>query len=113
MARTGPVLSPAEGLCSARSQRGPTLLRQSHVAYIGTHEGAHCMSSTEPPIGSTPPPGEPTPPPPPPATPAAPPPMDQSAPPPPPPPPPAGAAAPGQPTQAYGPGAPGNLLDRF
>ena len=25
----------------------------------------------------------------------------------------AGAAAPGQPTQAYGPGAPGNLLDRF
>jgi len=72
------------------------------------------MSSTEPPAGSVPPPGEPTPPPP--AAPAA------SAPPPPanpgtvpPPPPPAGAAAPGYaaPGAAYGPGSPGNLLDRF
>jgi uncharacterized RDD family membrane protein YckC len=71
------------------------------------------MSSTEPPIGSTPPPGEPTPPPPPPPSPGAVPPVDQSM--APPPPPPAGAAAPGPglPTQAYGPGQPGNLLDRF
>lgn len=70
------------------------------------------MSSTEPPEGSTPPPGEPTPPPPPPANPVNVPPPDQSMAPPPPPPPPAGAmgAAPGA---AYGPGAPGNLLDRF
>ena len=66
------------------------------------------MSSTEPPTGSTPPPGEPTPPPPP--APDA-----SAAPPPPPPPPPAGAAAPmpGAPGAAYGPGQPGNLLDRF
>jgi uncharacterized RDD family membrane protein YckC len=74
------------------------------------------MSSTEPPIGSTPPPGEPTPPPPPPAHPATVPPPDQAAaPPPPPPPPPTGAAAPGPgaPNAAYGPGSPGNLLDRF
>ena len=73
------------------------------------------MSSTEPPAGSTPPPGEPTPPPPPPMDPAAAPPPTQSAAPPPPPPPPAGAAAPGPglPSQAYGPGQPGNLLDRF
>jgi uncharacterized RDD family membrane protein YckC len=64
------------------------------------------MSSTEPPAGSTPPPGEPTPPPPPPAP---------SASAPPPPPPPAGAAAPmpGAPAAAYGPGSPGNLVDRF
>ena len=73
------------------------------------------MSSTEPPVGSTPPPGEPTPPPPPPANPVTAPPPDQSMAPPPPPPPPAGAAAPapGLPSQAYGPGQPGNLLDRF
>ena len=77
------------------------------------------MSSNEPPAGSTPPPGEPTPPPPPPVTPVNPatvPPPDQSAvPPPPPPPPPAGAAAPmpGAPGAAYGPGQPGNLVDRF
>jgi uncharacterized RDD family membrane protein YckC len=63
------------------------------------------MSSTEPPEGSTPPPGEPTPPPPPPASST-----------PPPPPPPAGSAAPGPGAAApaaYGPGSPGNLLDRF
>jgi uncharacterized RDD family membrane protein YckC len=73
------------------------------------------MSSTEPPTGSTPPPGEPTPPPPPemPANPATVPPPDQSMAPPPPPPPPAGAAAPGVPGAAYGPGQPGNLMDRF
>ncbi len=75
------------------------------------------MSSTEPPAGSTPPPEEPTPPPPPPPNPATVPPPDQSmAPPPtPPPPPPAGAGAPmpGAPAAAYGPGQPGNLLDRF
>jgi uncharacterized RDD family membrane protein YckC len=64
------------------------------------------MSSTEPPIGSTPPPSEPTPPPPAPAPSAA-------VPPPPPPPPPAGAVAPGVPGVAYGPGQPGNLVDRF
>jgi uncharacterized RDD family membrane protein YckC len=62
------------------------------------------MSSTEPPAGSTPPPGDPTPPPPAPSGSAA---------PPPPPPPPAGAAAPVGPGAAYGPGGPGNLLDRF
>jgi uncharacterized RDD family membrane protein YckC len=73
------------------------------------------MSSTEPPTGSTPPPGEPTPPPPPPNPAPVPPPDQSSAPPPPPPPPPAGAAAPmpGAPGAAYGPGQPGNLLDRF
>jgi uncharacterized RDD family membrane protein YckC len=75
------------------------------------------MSSTEPPAGSTPPPGEPAPPPPPPAEPsaAAPPPPPPANPGtyPPPPPPPAGATAPGVPGAAYGPGAPGNLLDRF
>jgi uncharacterized RDD family membrane protein YckC len=66
------------------------------------------MSSNEPPAGSVPPPGEPTPPPPPA-------PSGSAAPPPPPPPPPAGAAAPmpGAPGAAYGPGQPGNLLDRF
>jgi uncharacterized RDD family membrane protein YckC len=73
------------------------------------------MSSNEPPIGSTPPPGEPIPAPPPPPNPATVPPPDQSMAPPPPPPPPAGATAPapGAPTQPYGPGQPGNLLDRF
>ena len=72
------------------------------------------MSSTEPPAGSTPPPGEPTPPPPAPEA-AAPPPPTNPGTVPPPPPPPAGAAAPapGIPTQPYGPGQPGNLLDRF
>jgi len=64
------------------------------------------MSSTEPPAGSTPPPGEPTPPPPPA-------PNVSATPPPPPPPPPAGAMAPGMAGAAYGPGQPGNLLDRF
>jgi uncharacterized RDD family membrane protein YckC len=69
------------------------------------------MSSTEPPGEPTPPPGEPTPPPPP--APDA-----SAAPPPPPPPPPAGGPAPypttGAPVAgAYGPGSPGNLLDRF
>jgi uncharacterized RDD family membrane protein YckC len=62
------------------------------------------MSSTQPPEGSTPPPGEPTPPPPPPAS---------STPPPPPPPAGAAAPAPGAPGAAYGPGQPGNLVDRF
>lgn len=75
------------------------------------------MSSTEPPAGSTPPPGEPAPPPPPaPDTSAAPPPpTNPGTYPPPPPPPPAGAAAPapGAPAPQYGPGFPGNLLDRF
>jgi uncharacterized RDD family membrane protein YckC len=71
-----------------------------------------CMSSNEPPAGSTPPPGEPTPPPPPPTgDPAA------AAAPPPPPPPAASygapAPAPGVPGALSGPGAPGNLLDRF
>lgn len=84
------------------------------------------MSSTEPPTGSTPPPGEPTPPPPPMPAPdaaAVPPPPPSSGSVPPPPPPAAGygapaagygapAAVPGAPG-AYGPGAPGNLLDRF
>ena len=70
------------------------------------------MSSTEPPAGSTPPPGEPTPPPPAPEAVAPPPPTNPGT---VPPPPPAGAAAPapGIPTQPYGPGQPGNLLDRF
>ena len=70
------------------------------------------MSSTEPPAGSTPPPGEPTPPPPAPEAAAPPPPTNPGT---VPPPPPAGAAAPapGIPTQPYGPGQPGNLLDRF
>jgi uncharacterized RDD family membrane protein YckC len=70
------------------------------------------MSSTEPPTGSTPPPGEPTPPPPAPEAAAPPPPNPSTV--PPPPPPPAGAAAPmpGAPA-AYGPGSPGNLVDRF
>jgi uncharacterized RDD family membrane protein YckC len=74
----------------------------------------HCMSSTEPPAGSTPP-EEPTPPPPPPpAGAAAPPPPTNPGTYPPPPPPPAGAApAAGVPGAAYGPGQPGNLLDRF
>jgi uncharacterized RDD family membrane protein YckC len=73
------------------------------------------MSSTEPPVGSTPPPGEPTPPPPPPANPVTMPPPDQSMAPPPPPPPPAGAAAPmpGAPMAAAGVPRPGELLDRF
>jgi uncharacterized RDD family membrane protein YckC len=74
------------------------------------------MSSTEPPAGSTPPPGEPAPPPPPaPETSAAPPPPTNPGTYPPPPPPPAGAAAPapGAPAPQYGPGFPGNLLDRF
>ncbi|HEX5088004.1 MAG TPA: RDD family protein [Nocardioides sp.] len=77
------------------------------------------MSSTEPPAGSTPPPGEPAPPPPPaPDTSAAPPPPTNPGtypPPPAAPPPPAGAAAPapGAPAAQYGPGFPGNLLDRF
>ncbi len=72
------------------------------------------MSSTEPPAGSTPPPGEPTPPPPAPEAAAPPPPANPST-VPPPPPPPAGAAAPMPPTPgaAYGPGQPGNLVDRF
>jgi uncharacterized RDD family membrane protein YckC len=72
------------------------------------------MSSTEPPAGSTPPPGEPTPPPPPAPEMAAPPPPSPGA-VPPPPPPPAGAAAPmpGASGAAYGPGQPGNLVDRF
>ena len=81
------------------------------------------MSSTEPPAGSTPPPGEPTPPPPAPdaSVPPPPPPSGYDSAPPPPPPPanygaasygapaPTGPAAPG----VYGPGSPGNLLDRF
>ena len=68
------------------------------------------MSSTEPPAGSTPPPPEPTPPPPV-ANPA---PANPGTYPPPPPPPAGGpAAAPGAPGAAYGPGQPGNLLDRF
>jgi uncharacterized RDD family membrane protein YckC len=73
------------------------------------------MSSTEPPAGSTPPPGEPAPPPPPApdTSAAAPPPPTNPGTYPPPPPPPAGAAAPGAATQQYGPGFPGNLLDRF
>jgi uncharacterized RDD family membrane protein YckC len=77
------------------------------------------MSSTDPPPGSTPPPDEPTkpPPPPPPAGEAGgtypPPPASYGA--YPPPPPPAGGPAPmgGYPGAAYGPGQPGNLLDRF
>jgi uncharacterized RDD family membrane protein YckC len=71
------------------------------------------MSSTEPPAGSTPPPGEPTPPPPAPEAVVPPPPNPSTV--PPPPPPPAGAAAPmpGAPVAAYGPGQPGNLVDRF
>jgi uncharacterized RDD family membrane protein YckC len=71
------------------------------------------MSSTEPPAGSTPPPGEPTPPPPPaPAAATPPPPNPVTV--PPPPPPPAGAAAPmAGAAAAYGPGQPGNLIDRF
>jgi uncharacterized RDD family membrane protein YckC len=72
----------------------------------------HCMSSTEPPAGSTPSPGEPTPPPPP-ANPVTMPPPDQTMAPPPPPPPPAGYAAPAPGAPATGVGAPGNLLDRF
>jgi uncharacterized RDD family membrane protein YckC len=74
------------------------------------------MSSTEPPAGPTPPEGEPTPPPPPPAGGEAvpPPPSNPGTYPPPPPPPPAGTApAAGVPGAAYGPGQPGNLLDRF
>jgi uncharacterized RDD family membrane protein YckC len=72
------------------------------------------MSSTEPPAGSNPPPGEPAPPPPPAADPsAAPPPPTNPGTYPPPPPPPAGATAPGVPGALYGPGHPGNLLDRF
>jgi uncharacterized RDD family membrane protein YckC len=71
------------------------------------------MSSTEPPGEPTPPPGEPTPPPPAPEAAAPPPPPNPST-VPPPPPPPAGATAPmpGAPA-AYGPGSPGNLVDRF
>ena len=69
------------------------------------------MSSNEPPAGSTPPPGEPTPPS---GEPTPPPPPAAGTPPPPPPPPPGAAApTPGPPGAAYGPGAPGNLLDRF
>jgi uncharacterized RDD family membrane protein YckC len=75
------------------------------------------MSSTEPPAGPTPPEGEPTPPPPPPPAggdAVPPPPTNPGTYPPPPPPPPAGAApAAGVPGAAYGPGQPGNLLDRF
>jgi uncharacterized RDD family membrane protein YckC len=72
------------------------------------------MSSTEPPVEPPPPTGGSTPPPPPPA--------GVTPPPPPPAPdpagaalPPAGAAAPmaGPPGVAYGPGQPGNLMDRF
>jgi uncharacterized RDD family membrane protein YckC len=70
------------------------------------------MSSTEPPVGSTPPPGEPTPPPPP-ANPVTVPPPDQSMAPPPPPPPPVGAASPMPGAPGVGVGQPGNLLDRF
>jgi uncharacterized RDD family membrane protein YckC len=66
--------------------------------------------STQPPEGSTPPPGEPTPPVPPPPAAGTPPPNPGTVPPPPPPP----AAAPGPvPGAAYGPGQPGNLVDRF
>jgi len=73
------------------------------------------MSSTEPPVGSTPPPADPTPPPPPAPAAATPPPPTNPGTVPPPPPPPAGYAAPGAaaPGAAYGPGQPGNLLDRF
>ena len=108
---------PGEGLCSARSQRGTAHLQSPSNATsqpsVPTKE--HCMSSTEPPAGSTPPPGEPTPPPPPPGTRPPSPPPDPGMAPPPPPPPPAGAAAPmpGARAAAYGPGSPGNLVDRF
>jgi uncharacterized RDD family membrane protein YckC len=68
------------------------------------------MSTNEPPAGT---PGEPTPP-----TPAGdavppPPPAPEPAASTPPPPPPAAGAAPGATSAAYGPGSPGNLIDRF